>query len=450
VIPARPLSLHARVALAAAVSGLTVLLVTGWVFQFWLSHVVSENLNARMDTQVAILRHAILADGRLDGDHAHVLPDLEEQGTRWGWRVTTPAGIWQGGQGFADIVMFPGLNQYRHGIFSAHARGADGTPQHVRLWRGGGRVVMVSAPDTELSGPETAAVHMIIGSLVVLSMGMALAAVWQLRFGLRPLRRLSRAIAEVRAGRAAALPTGLPRELTPLAEEIASLVEQNRKGLLQARHHVANLAHGLKTPLATLALRLEREGASQGSRELVAQIDRRIVHHLRRARSAAIATGGRASTDLAPVAQDLAFALRHLRQGAAVDIRLAVPPGTALAMDGEDLDEILGNLLDNACRHACGCVVLGAAPVGQRVSVWVEDDGPGIAPDDVPLALSAGERLDESREGYGFGLAIAQELVGLYGGTLALGPSPGLGGLKVTMDLPRVAEEGQAGAWASP
>lgn len=437
----RPLSLHARVGVAAAISGLAVLLMTGWLFQFWLSHVVSENLNARMDTQVAILRHAIGSDGRLDGDRAHVLPDLEEQGTRWGWQVVTPAGAWRGGQGFSAIVMFPGLNQYRHGIYSAHANGQDGAPQHVRVWRGDGREVMVSAPDTELSGPETAAVRMIIGSLALLSVAMALVAVWQLRFGLRPLRRLSRAIAEVRAGRAVSLPTGLPRELEPLAEEIGSLVEQNRKGLRQARHHVANLAHGLKTPLATLALRLEREGASEGTRQLVAQIDRRIVHHLRRARSAAIATAGRSSADLPVIAQDLAFALHHLRKGQAVDIRLDVPPGMALAMDREDLDEILGNLLDNGCRHAETHVVLGARADGQMALVWVEDDGPGIAPEEVPLALSAGARLDESREGYGFGLAIVQELVGLYGGTLALGRSPALGGLRVEMGLPRVVED---------
>lgn len=104
--------------------------------------------------------------------------------------------------------MFPGLNQYKRGIYSTHARATDNTPQHVRVWHGKGREVLVSAPDTELSGPETAAVRMIIGSLMLLSIAMALAAVWQLRFGLRPLRRLSRAIADVRAGRAVSLPGG--------------------------------------------------------------------------------------------------------------------------------------------------------------------------------------------------------------------------------------------------
>lgn len=182
---------------------------------------------------------------------------------------------------------------------------------------------------------------------------------------------------------------------------------------------------------------------------MVAQIDRRIVHHLRRARSAAIASGGRASSDLTAIAQDLAFAMRHLQLGDAVDIRLDVPPGIILAMEREDLDEVLGNLLDNACRHARGHVVLGAQADGQNVEgrqamVWVEDDGPGIPPEHVAMALSAGARLDETREGYDFGLAIVQELVGLYGGTLALRRSglsqSGLGGLRVDMGLPRVVE----------
>ncbi|WP_241127873.1 sensor histidine kinase [Novosphingobium terrae] len=436
------LSLHARVAMAAVLSGVVVLVAAVWVFQFWLSHVVSENLNARMDTQVALLRHAIAADGQLDVVRVtHILADLEEQDRHWGWQVTTPAGTWRGGQAFDRLVMFPGLNQFKRGIYSAHAFAPDGAPQHVRLWRAGRGEVLVSAPDTELSGPETAAVHMIVGSLAGLCLLMALVAIWQLHFGLRPVRQISRAIAEVRAGRAATLPLALPRELTPLAEEINSLVEQNRKGLLQARHHVANLAHGLKTPLATLALRLEREKASEGARQLVAQIDRRIVHHLRRARSAAIATGGRASADLAESAQDLVFAMRHLNSARRLEIGCSVPEGSMLAMDREDLDEILGNLLDNACRHARGRVMLAAQPEGQQVIVTVEDDGPGIAQDQVPLALSAGRRLDESGEGYGFGLAIVQELVGLYGGTLALGRATVLGGLRVEMSLPGVAPE---------
>lgn len=435
-----PLSLHARVAIAALLSGLIVLMLTASMFRFWLSHVVSENLNARMDTQIVMLRHAIAADGRVDTNRVH---DLDEPDAHWSWQVTTRAGIWRAGQGVEQITLFPGLNQYKRGIYSAHARGADGMPQHVRLWRGNGQVVQVSAPDTELSGPETAAVRMIILSLALLSLAMACVAVWQLRFGLQPLRRLVQAIADVRAGRAVSLPASLPRELAPLAEEIASLVEQNRAGLLQARHHVANLAHGLKTPLATLALRMEREGVSDGTRQLVAQIDRRIVHHLRRARSAAIASGGRVSADLPAIAEDLAFAMRHLRRrdAGAISIRADIAPGMMLAMDREDLDEILGNLLDNACRHAAGRVSLSAWLDGQNVVVDVEDDGPGIDPAQVSVALCAGARLDETGEGYGFGLAIVQELVGLYGGTLTLGHSDALGGLSVAMVLPRVAED---------
>lgn len=448
MIRSRPalLSLHARVALAAALSCVVVLAATVWVFQFWLSHVVSENLNAQMDTQIALLRHAIAADGQLDMARVtHILADLEDEDRHWGWKVTTQRGTWRGGHTFDRLEMFPGLNQFKRGIYSAHAFAADGAPQHVRLWRVGEgdmqRLVMVSAPDTELSGPETAAVHMIIGSLAGLCLLMALVAVWQLHFGLGPVRQISRAIADVRAGRAARLPLALPRELTPLAEEINSLVEQNRKGLLQARYHVANLAHGLKTPLATLSLRLKREGASEEARQLVAQIDRRIVHHLRRARSAAIATGGRASADLTESAQDLVFTMRQLNADRLLQIDCSVPKGAVLAMDREDLDEILGNLLDNACRHALGRVLLTARPDGQQMIVDVEDDGPGIDHDQVPLALRAGSRLDESGKGYGFGLAIVQELIELYGGALSLERAL-LGGLRVEMSLPCVVQEG--------
>ena len=249
------------------------------------------------------------------------------------------------------------------------------------------------------------------------------------------MRALRDDVARVRTGIAARLETDRPVELRPLVEEVNALIDQNRAGLEHARRHVANLAHGLKTPLATLALRLAREGASPESRALVEQLDQRVAHHLRRARSAAATAGSRARTPIAAVVKDLIGALHQIHAARAVAFRSSVGDAT-VAVEQRDLEEILGNLLDNAGRHATSVVRITGEQAGRMLRVAIEDDGPGMTEEDAGRVTQAGVRLDESVQGYGFGLPIAIEIAELYGGTIELGRSPELGGLKVTVILP--------------
>lgn len=436
------ISLHARIAMVAALSAAIALGVCAYLFSYWVSVLVSENMNDLMDSQVLMIERAIAPDGRIQPDRLHFLPDMRKPGSHWGWSVTGSQGQAGGGIGITDVALFPMDKQYQDGIYSAHARSPEGLALHARMKpirRAGHMVrIMVAAPDYLIERPEAEAKRLILGSLALLALVLALAAILQLHFGLAPLRQLQRDIARIRNGDADHLPEdGLPREIRPLVVEVNALVAQNVAGLGHARSHVANLAHGLKTPLTTLALRLEREQASAESRALVSQLDQRIAHHLRRARIAAVGSGDRARADLTAVAGDLLFAMEQIHAAKSLTITRMIPDQCEVAIDSEDLDEMLGNLLDNACRFAVARVSLRVGLEGGQALIDIEDDGPGIDDADIPVALHPGARLDESARGYGFGLPIVRELAELYGGTLTLGRSSALGGLHSRLRLPR-------------
>ena len=208
--------------------------------------------------------------------------------------------------------------------------------------------------------------------------------------------------------------------------------------LERARRHVANLAHGLKTPLATLAIALTEHGrdATGELQPLVVLMERRIRHHLGRARAAALSGPARSQTPIAPRIADIVSALGKINADTAIGVVQRVPPDLSVACERQDFDEIAGNLMENAFRWARGRIEVQAYhQEGRFVAIVIEDDGPGIPPDQIPLALRPGGRMDESAPGYGFGLPIARELAELHGGELTLAASA-LGGLRVTLRLP--------------
>jgi signal transduction histidine kinase len=442
-------SLHARIAISAAVLVVAALVGCAYAMEHWVERVVSASFDEKIDMQALMLERAIDPAGRLSPGEVVYLPDLEFRGQGWGWQVRSPVGAWGGGTAFRLLRQLPRDPDYARNLDTAEAVNAQGMLMRVRIARrdvpGGQAQVMVAAPDRVMAEVEAKGLRSILIMLAALSVGLGAAAMLQLHYGLMPLRQLQQAIARVRSGEALRLPEDQPRELQPLATELNALLVQNEDGLANARRHVANLAHGLKTPLATLALRLGRERASAESRALVSQLDRRIAHHLRRARSAAAQTGGRGRADLAVVASDLAFAMRHVHDGRGLVIDCAVPAPCLIAMDREDLDEVIGNLLDNACKWAHTRVRLAASSGPRSVTVLVCDDGPGISAEAIPEALLPGARLDETRTGYGFGLSIVVELAQLYGGSLGLERSPDLGGLQARLTLPRAGEAAPPG-----
>jgi signal transduction histidine kinase len=254
---------------------------------------------------------------------------------------------------------------------------------------------------------------------------------------LRPLERLRQALADVRAGRSDRIPSRQPQEIRPLIDELNALLDQNAANLERARRHVANLAHGLKTPLATLAIATSEESLRDPimTQRLVAQMERRIRHHLGRARMAALNGPIRVQTQIASRLQDLGDVLGKIHSDRRITFSMDVSTDMAAGCETQDFDEMAGNLLDNAFLWAGTSVRVSASREDAMVHIFVDDDGPGLTLVQREQVLRPGERLDEAAPGFGFGLSIASELAELYGGSIALGESP-QGGLRSAMRLP--------------
>ena len=285
-------------------------------------------------------------------------------------------------------------------------------------------------------------------SLVVLLGLLCAAAVAQVRVGLAPLRELQKALAAVHQGRAPQVEGRFPAEVQPLIDDFNGVLEHNAEVVARARTQAGNLAHAIKTPLAAMAQAAAAaakrpETAQQLPRmvqEQVAVAHRQVDWHLARSRAAAAQGMPGARVPVAAVVDGLLRVMERVHSGRGLDFSCApVAPELAFAGEVQDLQEVLGNVLDNAgkwARHkvrVCAEKIMDEVP--PRLRVLVDDDGPGIEDDRRAVVMTRGARLDESVPGSGLGLAIVQELVGLYGGGVTLGVSP-LGGLRVELRLP--------------
>ena len=453
-----PRSLYGRLLAAAAVATLAALAFAGLAIGAVLEHFVMQGLDQRLDAQIALLETAVRPDGSIDRARIVSPMPYDQQGSGWAWRIDAPGGtIASADLPRIDQPPDPPRHRDRHRDDDEGRprpldwRDAQGGARHARtlsIATSAGPVsITASAPRAIVERPIRAAMTPLFLSLALLGVALAVATLVQLRIGLRPLGRLRDSLAAVRAGRTETVPADQPRELEPLARELNALLAENAAALANARGHVANLAHGLKTPLATLALGLGEQGRDpDGSMAAeVERIDRSIRHHLGRARADASGGAVRRRTLLAPAVEGVAGALSRIHADRGIAFTADIPPGLALAVDPQDLDELLGNLLDNAWRWAARRIALTASadPATGRARIAIEDDGPGIKAEDRAEALRSGRRLDERGAGHGFGLSIARELVELSGGSLAL-ESPAGGGLAAIVTLPLAGMAGQA------
>jgi len=275
--------------------------------------------------------------------------------------------------------------------------------------------------------------------LLLLGIGLILPIVIQVRVGLQPLFALRSEIADVRVGKTARLKGRYPSELTPLAEELNALIEHDQEVVERQRAHVGNLAHALKTPISVMLAEAEsRPGALAEVVTRQAEAMRNHVdHHLRRARAAARSQGLGERTEVAPVLEELALMLERVFRHRDVEIDLRAPDDLCFLGERQDLLEMVGNVLENACKYSRGRVrVVAAATAPTRLSLVVEDNGPGLPADARAEVLKRGARLDESEPGSGLGLSIVDELARAYGGAVELSDAA-MGGLKVTLELPR-------------
>jgi signal transduction histidine kinase len=276
-------------------------------------------------------------------------------------------------------------------------------------------------------------------ALVLLGAGLIAAVIIQVRVGLEPLFALRREVAAVRTGESERIVGEYPTELQPLAQELNALMAHTQEVVERQRTHVGNLAHALKTPLSVL---LTEAGQQPGSlAEVVTRqaqtMGQHIDHHLRRARAAARAQGQGERTQVAPVIEDLSRTLERIFHGKVSAVDWECPEDLYFLGERQDLLEIAGNVMENACKWCRGRVRVEAQLAGaRRLRLLVEDDGPGLPPEQRGTVLKRGARLDERTPGSGLGLAIVDELVRAYGGTVTLATSP-MGGLKVILMLPR-------------
>ncbi|HUA24056.1 MAG TPA: ATP-binding protein [Steroidobacteraceae bacterium] len=265
---------------------------------------------------------------------------------------------------------------------------------------------------------------------------LSLAAI--LRGVLAPLRRLEREIHEVEEGRSEMLGSGYPRELSGVARHLNALLVGERKRVARYRDTLGNLAHGLKTPLAVMRATLRLDHASGGSTSAMGkEIDRMtdiIEHQLKRAAASGGALLGQAPVAVAVVATDLRGALLRVYSRKDLSIELAIQEGVCFIGDRGDFVELLGNLMDNACKW-CRERVRVAATVEESLVLVVEDDGPGIAEENRVKVLERGVRTDEKVPGHGLGLAMVHDTVDLYGGKLTVDASA-LGGARFSLRLP--------------
>lgn len=445
-----PNSLGFRLAAGAAL-WITVALVAAGVvltglFRDYVERGFERQLALQLDRLSAVSEVAptgVLRLKRLLAD-----PRFDRPYSGWYWQVAGPDGPVRRSRSLWDQVLAVEIDLQ---VTGPSSRASELGPDGQQLWvlrravtfPGSHRVfqIAVAADVQEMRAAIAGFTETLVLSLVVLGIGLIVAVVVQVRYGLLPLTRLRDALAAVRAGHATRLKGPFPHEVTPLAEDLNALLDHNEAVVERARTHVGNLAHALKTPLSVMA-----NAAAQGgdrdpggfanvARQQIAAMSEQIDHHLSRART--VAAGGvlGVRTGVSTVAEELRRALGRIHAERGIAIAVDGEPGLIFLGDRQDLQEMLGNLMDNACKWARSEVRVFLGRRGDRLVLRVEDDGPGLAPEARDRVFGRGRRDDEAVAGSGLGLAIVRDVAALYGGAVVLGDSD-LGGLGATLDLP--------------
>jgi signal transduction histidine kinase len=338
------------------------------------------------------------------------------------------------------------------GIRLGYVEGPEGqtlrmVERPVDLGTDGKFLVSVAGDASEIFEETRNFDYYLVGTFGALSIVLVLTTIFQVRFGLAPLKRISDSIADIRSGRAERLEGEFPVEIAPLARETNALIEANREIVERARTHVGNLAHAIKTPLSVIINEASAHSADPFAMKVLEQTDAmrdQVAHHLKRARIAARVTAIGTITEVAPVIEALRRTMEKIHRDRGIAIEVTTDARAKFRGERQDLEEMAGNLVDNACKWAMSRVLIevrvegevepGAGPMLRLV---VDDDGRGLSDAERAKVLGRGQRLDESKPGSGLGLSIVVDLAALYGGSLSLGRAA-MGGLRAELVLPAV------------
>jgi signal transduction histidine kinase len=317
----------------------------------------------------------------------------------------------------------------------------------VDLGADGKYLVSVAGDASEIFDETRSFDYYLGGTFGALTVVLLLTTVFQVRFGLAPLKRISDSIADIRSGRAERLEGEFPVEIAPLARETNALIDANKEIVERARTHVGNLAHAIKTPLSVIVNEATARGTDPFATKVLEQtavMRNQVAHHLERARIAARLTIVGTVTDVAPTIEALRRTMEKIHRDRGIVVDIEADTHAKFRGERQDLEEMAGNLVDNACKWATSRVFIevrveravapGAAPT---LRITVDDDGRGLSEAERAQVSRRGQRLDESKPGSGLGLSIVVDLAGLYGGSLALGSAP-IGGLRAELVLPGV------------
>ena len=454
-------SLATRLFVSATAWVVVILAITGVI----LSSVYRDATERAFDRRLNLYLRTLIAEVATPDEPAdrqfqslgEPLFDLPLSG--WYWQITrtdTEKGETRASRSLWDKKL-PKLEEHGAELTAAGVRlgyvdGPEGqslrvVERPVDLGADGKFLVSVAGDATEIFDETRSFDYYLGGTFAALGIVLLLTTVFQVRYGLAPLKRISDSIADIRSGRAERLEGRFPVEIAPLARETNALIDANREIVERSRTHVGNLAHAIKTPLSVIVNEAGTHTGDPFASKVLEQADLmrdQVAHHLERARIAARATIVSTITDVAPVIEALRRTMEKIHRDRDLAIEAKADPAARFRGERQDLEEMVGNLVDNACKWAASQVFIEVSVVppeasgaGPRLRIVVDDDGRGLSEAERAQVSRRGQRLDESKPGSGLGLSIVTDLAGLYGGKLALNDAP-IGGLRAELVLPAV------------
>lgn len=334
--------------------------------------------------------------------------------------------------------------QHRHRLVGPEGQSVLAVERLVKLPHYAGHIRVVVAEDASRLDAAIKAFAARLGiSFLVLGLGLVAAAALQVWVGLHPLKGLRRRLLAVREGQENHLEGVFPNEVQPLVDDLNTLLDHQAEVVQRGRVMAGNLAHGLKTPLAVIANEVDQLAQDGGKAKAsadqimaqIAKMQRQVDYHMARARAAAARSVPGMRCELALCARSLARVVERLHDSRDLSVQSLIAEGLYFHGERQDLDEMLGNLMDNAAKWAASRVEVNARIENAKAVLTIDDDGPGLAEDQREEVFARGRRLDEAVPGSGLGLAIVRDLAELYGGSVHLEASP-LGGLRAVLVLP--------------
>lgn len=424
----------------------TALVATGLLLGTFYREHIEQHYDAHVFTHVEELVAAVYTgdDGTVGLHREPTDPRFHRPNSGWYWEILShdqpllkSASLEERRLDLAGVV--PDENhgvQVVHGPFGEKLRAHV---IHVAYAKDPGSLTFVAtAPQFQITDDvQDFATHVIL-SFLVLAVGLSVAVVVQVRVALRPLKAIRQEISDIKAGSTERLSQDFPADVQPLVDELNFLLDHNEMLLKRARNQLGDLAHSVKNPLTVIRNEARSLDSTQG--QLILEqthiMASNIDHYLSRARIYGKKDAIGYRTSVRSVLQDIAYAVGHIYKNRDIDIRLDCVEDKWFRGESQDLEEMAGNLLDNACKWAERVVSVSCASANDRLELVIEDDGPGIPDHEREAVMQRGHKLDENRPGHGQGLGIVRDIARLYGGSLVLDRSESLGGLKATLVLP--------------